>query len=83
MSGSMMIFYGAVVTPVDASTWKALPRCLFCVGSTGNIDWMLEYIQENKLHEALSQKGYSLDDVVILQDGEFVIPGFIDTHTVR
>ncbi|EKM82469.1 hypothetical protein AGABI1DRAFT_68112 [Agaricus bisporus var. burnettii JB137-S8] len=81
MSGSMMIFYGAVVTPVDASTWKALPRCLFCVGSTGNIDWMLEYIQENKLHEALSQKGYSLDDVVILQDGEFVIPGFIDTHT--
>lgn len=83
MSGSVTIFYGAVVTPVDATTWKALPRCLFCVGSTGNIDWMLEHIHENKLYEALSQKGHLVAEVVALRDGEFIIPGFIDTHTVR
>ncbi|KXN91507.1 putative guanine deaminase [Leucoagaricus sp. SymC.cos] len=81
MSGFVTILYGSVVTPVDPRTWKALPRCLMAIGSTGNIDWMLDHVEENKLAEALSQKGYSTDPVVKLRNGEFIIPGFVDTHT--
>lgn len=42
---------------------------------------MLDHVEENKLAEALSQKGYVTGQVVYLKDGEFIIPGFIDTHT--
>jgi len=52
------------------------------IGSTGNIDWMLDYVKENQLEEALNQKGFVISQVVYLKDGEFIIPGFIDTHTV-
>jgi len=52
------------------------------IGSTGNIDWILDYVEENQLEEALSQKGLATSQVVYLKDGEFIIPGFIDTHTV-
>lgn len=82
MSGSVTILYGAVITPVDSRTWKALPMCLMEIGSTGNIDWILDYVEENQLEEALSQKGLATSQVVYLKDGEFIIPGFIDTHTV-
>lgn len=82
MSGSVTILYGAVITPVDSRTWKALPMCLMEIGSTGNIDWMLDCVKENQLEEALSQKGLATSQVVYLKDGEFIIPGFIDTHTV-
>lgn len=82
MSGSVTILYGAVITPVDSRTWKALPMCLMEIGSTGNIDWMLDCVKENQLEEALSQKGLATSQVVYLKGGEFIIPGFIDTHTV-
>lgn len=83
MSGSVSILYGAAVTPVDASTWKAMPRCLLAVGPTGDIEWLFEHIEEDRLTEVLGQKGHSTAEVVTLQKGEFLIPGFIDTHTVR
>lgn len=82
MSGSVTVFYGAVVTPVDSRTWKALPMCLMGVGSTGNIDWMLDYVEEDKLEETLSRKDLVASQVVYLKDGELIVPGFIDTHTV-
>jgi len=82
MSGSVTILYGAVITPVDSRTWKALPMCLMEIGSTGNIGWMLDCVKENQLEETLSQKGLATSQVVYLKDGEFIIPGFIDTHTV-
>ncbi len=83
MSGTVTIFYGAVVTSVDAKTWKAMPRCLLAVGSTGNIDWLIEHVDNAKLTEALKQKGLPQHaDLVTLQEGEFIIPGFVDTHTV-
>lgn len=83
MSGTVTIFYGAVVMSVDAKTWKTMPRCLLAVGSTGNIDWLIEHVDNAKLAEALKQIGLPQHaDVVKLQEGEFIIPGFIDTHTV-
>ncbi|KXN83278.1 putative guanine deaminase [Leucoagaricus sp. SymC.cos] len=81
MSGTVTIFYGAVVTPVCPRTWKALPRCLIVVGRYGNINFMREHVEDHKLDEVLREHGYADHYVKRLQDGEFIIPGFVDTHT--
>lgn len=82
MALSTMIFYGAVVTPENLDSYKALPRCLLAVGPTGNVEWIVEDVESSLLQEALAQKGHVDTDVVVLQRGEFIMPGFIDTHTV-
>ncbi|KAF5349108.1 hypothetical protein D9756_009459 [Leucocoprinus leucothites] len=81
MSGSITIFYGAVVTPISLKHWKALPNCLVVVGPTGNIEWMIDDVEHHRLEEMLSPKGYLTSEVIVLEEGEFLIPGFIDTHT--
>ncbi|KAF9014111.1 hypothetical protein BDQ17DRAFT_1270322 [Cyathus striatus] len=81
MSGSPLIFYGALVNPVALDSYQALPRALLCVDPTGNIDWVVDNVQPHELQDTLAQKGYIDADVVELKMGEFIMPGFIDTHT--
>lgn len=82
-----MIFYGAVVTPKTLTSYDALPHALLCVSrSTGNIDWIESDVPASSLQDVLAKHGFvDLADVelVELKQGEFLLPGFIDTHTVR
>ena len=76
------IFYGAVINPESLTSYKALPRCLLAVGTSGIIDWLVEDVPEHALQETLASKG-CIDVVVTeIRSGEFLIPGFVDTHTV-
>lgn len=77
------IFYGAVINPVSLSEYTALPHCLIAVGESGNIDWIVDNVAAHELQDALALKGLVDAPVVALKDGEFIMPGFIDTHTVR
>jgi len=81
MSLSSKIFYGAVISPESLTTYKALPNCLLSVGAPGTIDWIVEDVENHALQETLAQKGCIDVDVIVLQAGEFLLPGFIDTHT--
>ncbi|TFK42283.1 hypothetical protein BDQ12DRAFT_675940 [Crucibulum laeve] len=81
MSGTTTIFYGPVINPKSLDAYAALPRCLLCVGPTGNVEWLVEDVKAHLLQETLAQKGCIDEDVVELKMGEFIIPGFIDTHT--
>jgi guanine deaminase len=83
MSSSPTIYYGAVINPETLISYKALPRCLLSVGPLGNIDWIVEDVAEHTLQDTLAQKGCIDVDVTTLRTGEFIVPGFIDTHTVR
>lgn len=80
------VFYGALVTPVSHSTALALPHALLAVSKhTGTIEWVEEDVPASGLQDALAKHGIvDLADVdfVELKHGEFLIPGFIDTHTV-
>jgi len=76
------IFYGAVINPTSLRTYSALPRCLLAVDATGDIDWVVEDVEPHSLQETLASKGYIDAQVVPLKEGQFIIPGFIDTHTV-
>jgi len=77
------IFYGAVINPVSLTSYSALPRCLLAVDDSGNIEWIVDNVEAHALQEVLAAKGYVDAEVFALKDGEFLTPGFIDTHTVR
>ena len=76
------IYYGPVINPESLTCYKTLPDCLLSVGPSGNIDWIVDDVPEHLLQDTLAQRGCIDVDVIALQTGEFVIPGFIDTHTV-
>ncbi len=80
------IFYGALINPVSLTSYDALPHAVLSVSrQTGNIDWVEKDVPASSLQDVLAQHGVvDMSDVelVELKDGEFLMPGFIDTHTV-
>jgi hypothetical protein len=76
------IFYGPVVNPVSHSSFQALPRCLLAVGPSGEIDWIVEDVHKSALLDVLAQHGSPNTPLIVLRRGEFLLPGFVDTHTV-
>lgn len=77
----MTVFYGAVINPNTLTTYRTLPRCLLAVGSSGDIEWMVDDVPEHQLQETLARNGSVDADFVALHPTEFLLPGFIDTHT--
>lgn len=76
------IFYGPVINPVSLTCFDTLPHCLLSIDSFGKIEWMIDNVYEQHLQETLASKAISHVKIVFLKDGEFLMPGFIDTHTV-
>jgi guanine deaminase len=76
------IFYGPVINPVSLSRFDTLPHCLLYINPSGKIEWMVDNVYEHHLQKTLALKGLSHFKIVYLKDGEFLMPGFIDTHTV-
>lgn len=79
----MTIYYGSVINPRSLTAYDALPRCLLAVGSNGTIDWIVEDVEDSMVQETMLQKGCVDEDVFPLANGQFIMPGFIDTHIVR
>lgn len=79
---STKIFYGAVINPTSLTSYSASLHCLLAVNHAGNIDWIIDDVQPHNLQDTLASKGHVDVEVIALKDGEFLIPGFIDTHTV-
>ncbi|KAF9500518.1 Metallo-dependent hydrolase [Pleurotus eryngii] len=81
MAGLPTIYYGAVVNPQSLTSYQALARCLLAVSSEGTIDWIVDDVDDSMVQEVMSQKGCVDAEVVPLREGEFLMPGFVDTHT--
>jgi guanine deaminase len=82
-SETRTIFYGPLVNTESLSSFQALPRCLLALGSSGHIDWIEEDVHESALQNVLAQHASLEVPLVSLRHGEFILPGFVDTHTVR
>ncbi|KAF8513533.1 hypothetical protein JB92DRAFT_2721118 [Gautieria morchelliformis] len=81
LTASSFIFHGALITPQDPYVIKYLPHALICI-EDGIIQWIEEDIPTDAHVEAvLSARGLQKLNLVKLQRGEFLLPGFVDTHT--
>jgi guanine deaminase len=77
------VYHGAVINPKTLTSLQASPNCLLAVSSEGDIAWIVDNVPPAMVQETLLQHGCQDADVVALKRGEFIMPGFIDTHTVR
>ncbi|KAM6500284.1 hypothetical protein JOM56_003298 [Amanita muscaria] len=83
MTLHVSIFYGSVINPVSLTKYEALPKCLLAVGPDGAVIWLEQDVPEHLIRNTLAHHGL-VDvkiDLVVLKHGEFIIPGFVDTHT--
>lgn len=76
------VYYGPVINPQSVTDYLALPQCLICVSPQGDIEWVVEDVEDTKLNDVLKQHDCALSDITLvsLQDGEFLMPGLVDTH---
>ncbi|KAI1794607.1 Metallo-dependent hydrolase [Ganoderma leucocontextum] len=77
------VFYGALITPTSLTAYRALPRALLSVSrTTGDIEWIEDDVAAGEILSVLARHGAASEsvDILNLKLGEFLIPGFVDTH---
>ncbi|KAK1217416.1 hypothetical protein PQX77_019956 [Marasmius sp. AFHP31] len=77
----MQVFYGSVINPETLTSYKASSNTLLALSPQGNVEWIAHDIQDSMVQETLLQNGCIDAEVLALREGQFIIPGFIDTHT--
>ena len=91
MSAAFSVFYGPIINPATLTDYAIFPRALLAVDSSGNIAWVeqdvdscdVQHIVDQRVSELKASLGSHLCVIVTeLRDGEFILPGFVDTHTV-
>ena len=80
---AISVYYGAIINPVSLTEYEIIPRCLLAVGLGGKIVFMLKDIACDLVQNTVAQQGLTDFHIISLKDGEFIIPGFIDTHNVK
>jgi len=81
------VYYGSVISSETISSYTASPRALLAVNPKGFIDWIEHDVDNAQVQRVLKHKfkdrGMNLVQVefVELDDGEFLMPGLVDTHT--
>ncbi|GJJ13807.1 hypothetical protein Clacol_008064 [Clathrus columnatus] len=78
----VLVIYGSLITPQDPYVASYLPQALLYI-ENGIIQWMEEQVEPHELSSVMSAHGLEEEDIDIirLQRGQFLMPGFIDTHT--
>lgn len=78
------VFYGALITPVSLREYRTLSHALLAVArDSGDIAWVEDDVHPSALKDTLARHGLTEVDLIKLKLGEFLMPGFIDTHIVR
>ncbi|EIN07156.1 Metallo-dependent hydrolase [Punctularia strigosozonata HHB-11173 SS5] len=75
------VYYGAVINPTSLTEYRSSPQSLIAVSAQGDIDWVVYDVQDSMVQQVMAERGYTEADVVVLKRGEFIMPGFVDTHT--
>ncbi|KAI5124565.1 hypothetical protein M0805_003085 [Coniferiporia weirii] len=87
---TVSVYYGAVISPESLTSYSALPRALIAVDPTGHISWIEPDVEPDQLRAVIERKLPEIQvsagtEVYValteLKDGEFILPGFVDTHT--
>ncbi|KAK4042793.1 hypothetical protein C8A01DRAFT_44286 [Parachaetomium inaequale] len=82
MAHSAKAFLGPVIHSLSTSNLELLPCALLVVNSEGKIASFLRNVDPHQAQDTLRALNFSPDLVTIhrLGPGQFLIPGFVDTH---
>jgi guanine deaminase len=82
LRGLPLAFHGTIIHTLDANTLEILPNTLLIISSSGHIEKIFKHTPLDQVNDRLTDAGHTPDvfPVRYLQRGEFLVPGFIDTH---
>jgi hypothetical protein len=76
------VFYGSVVNPIDIHTLDVLTNALLAVSTDGSIAWLERHVERQQIPTVLMHHCWETAQLITLSQGDWLMPGFIDTHTV-
>lgn len=80
---SPLLIHGPIVTPRTPHSATYLPNALIYIDH-GIIKWIEEeVVGDSHMEDILGRQALQELNIFKLRKGEFLMPGFIDTHTVR
>lgn len=81
-----MIIYGPLISPLSKRETLFSDNSVLSVSADGVIEWVEHNVEPAALQDALAKHGRAIGDqdvdFVELKWGEWIMPGFVDTHTV-
>ena len=78
--GSPLAFCGAIIHSVSVQEVEFIENGLIVIGSDGKIAVLKKNVEEKQIKSILSEHGLTLEALTALRRGQFLIPGFCDTH---
>ncbi|KAF9354897.1 hypothetical protein BGX34_010764 [Mortierella sp. NVP85] len=72
------VFYGTLIHSVSITQVEFIKQGLLFIDHQGRIAKLVKNVDQDKVQAALD--GVEDDKVVYLNDDQFIIPGFVDTH---
>lgn len=78
------LFHGGLISPVSIHKAQYLERALLAVSPAGIIEWIESDVDPSSMQDVALKHGLTLDgsvEVYELKSGEWLMPGFVDTHT--
>ncbi|KAK4942984.1 hypothetical protein LTR10_017368 [Elasticomyces elasticus] len=77
-----LAFYGTLVHCLSQSEVEIAESTLLLVDIHGKISGLHKDVKQDQMEQLLSEQGWSTETVplTVLQRGQFLVPGFIDTH---
>jgi guanine deaminase len=76
------VYYGAIANPIDPATLALHPNGLLAVTKDGIIAWFEPDVESSLVQDVLAAHAWIDAPLIALASGEWIMPGFIDTHTV-
>ncbi|OJJ43937.1 hypothetical protein ASPZODRAFT_18716 [Penicilliopsis zonata CBS 506.65] len=81
-SGLPLAFHGTVIHSLTPTTVEILHDCFLLVNAEGKIQLLLPETDRSRISAIVAENGYAPDvfPVKYLARGQFLCPGFVDTH---
>lgn len=82
-----LLIFGSLLSPINLTSYKTVTHARVLIDDQGIIEYIENYDPAISVEEAaqsfIDQNNLPSFEVICLRKGQFIIPGFIDTHAVR
>lgn len=81
------VYYGAIIQSHSLTEIDAWPRALLAITPEGVIAWIETDVPSSEVRDVAGKHGWDIGDPTSVEFiegkvGEWIMPGFVDTHTV-